>query len=69
MRKFLADLGRGFGDVFLVCYSFWWARAAQLVVDFLSLRQHLVERLCNLLMQCANKVMLRADENSKGSEP
>jgi hypothetical protein len=69
MKKFLADLGRGFGDVFLVCCSFWWARAAQLVVDFLPLRQHLAERLCNLLMQCANKVMLKVDENSKGLEP
>jgi hypothetical protein len=69
MRKFLADLGRGFGDVFLVCCSLWCARAAQLVADFLPLRQHLAERLCNLLMQCANKVVLRADENSKGSDP
>jgi hypothetical protein len=43
--------------------------AARRVADFFSLRQHLAERLCNLLMQCASKVMLRADENPKGSEP
>jgi hypothetical protein len=56
--------------MFFWCVVFFWcARAAQLVADFLPLCQHLAERLCNLLKQYANKVMMRADENSKGSEP
>jgi len=40
-----------------------------LLLFFLPLRQYHAERLCNLLMQLAWKVVPRNDESSKGSEP
>jgi len=39
------------------------------VVNFFPLRQCLAELLCNVLMQSLWRVMLRNDENLKGSEP
>ncbi len=44
-------------------------RVAWRVADFFPLRQCMAELLCNVLMQLLWRVMLRNDENLKGSEP
>ncbi len=54
--------------------SFWKGfcfvlAAAWRVADFFPLRQCFAELLCNVLMQLLWRVMLKNDENLKGSEP